>query len=495
MVKRLGSVGSPILRDALKYVPGKIGPSLMAVVGTMIFTRLFVPRQYGVLVLINIIVGMYTVVISQLVGQPMGRFILDYSADGRMKLYNRVLSLMLEIIVLLTVVIGSIVMILWLFLPPVGNLSLALVIGAITGALFQVVESVLRPIFPVKRDFASYTLYHAVLSLLTVTVPLGLILFFGRNIIWMVWGGTVAMTIMIGPLLHMTGRHVNLGFVWHITTEEREILMRFVKYGLPMGIWFLGASLLESSDRYIIAIYYGTAQVAIYSSSYNIALQSFALLSGPLMTAIWPRILQKWADTREIEKVRVEMQHATTLYFAVGIGLIGGAIAVRNLVDRLFLGKSFYAGHVIIVPVMIGSVFWGAAIVGHKSMEIFERNDLLVKSVVFITIINIVLNLIFVPLYGWVAAAYSTLVSYVIYTTIIWWQARRFIPWDIPWKSLIICGTIAGTGDIIAGFFRNISIFVDINLLVVGMVFSLWYAGWYSAWKIDVVGRLRKRVG
>jgi len=55
-----------------------------------------------------------------------------------------------------------------------------------------------------------------------------------------------------------------------------------------------------------------------------------------------------------------------------------------------------------------------------------------------------------VPAYGYIAAAYTTLLSYGLYTLLIWIFSRRFVPWDIPFKSVVLGIVIAVLAAVVA---------------------------------------------
>ena len=73
---------------------------------------------------------------------------------------------------------------------------------------------------------------------------------------------------------------------------------------------------------------------------------------------------------------------------------------------------------------------------GHKSMEISERNDIMVWNVIGAAVLNIALNVVLVPRLGWQIAAYATFFSYLAYTASTWVVARRLLPWDIRFRRL-----------------------------------------------------------
>jgi O-antigen/teichoic acid export membrane protein len=133
----------------------------------------------------------------------------------------------------------------------------------------------------------------------------------------------------------------------------------------------------------------------------------------------------------------------TEWYLLLGIGLVGCTALGANLLLSLALGAAFREGYSVLLPVLAGQILWQASMLGHKGMELMERTYWMLILACIAAIVNLVLNLILVPSYGYVAAAYTTLLSYGLYTFLIWVFSRRFVPWSIPFRSVVLAMIIA----------------------------------------------------
>ena len=78
----------------------------------------------------------------------------------------------------------------------------------------------------------------------------------------------------------------------------------------------------------------------------------------------------------------------------------------------------------------------------------------------FSGLLNIVLNFIFIPHYGYKGAAVTTLISYSLLAYLIYIYSRRLIKWSFPFRTLFK----TATSSILMGIF--------ILFLVVGDFFS-----------------------
>jgi peptidoglycan biosynthesis protein MviN/MurJ (putative lipid II flippase) len=53
---------------------------------------------------------------------------------------------------------------------------------------------------------------------------------------------------------------------------------------------------------------------------------------------------------------------------------------------------------------------------------------------------NLIANLVLVPRFGYVAAAYNTLAAYVLLVGLAWWQSRPYMRLNLPWSELARIG-------------------------------------------------------
>ena len=63
-------------------------------------------------------------------------------------------------------------------------------------------------------------------------------------------------------------------------------------------------------------------------------------------------------------------------------------------------------------------------------------------------LVNVGLNLLLVPPYGYFGAGIATMVSFALYPVLVYWVTRRYLPWLIPWRSIrnIVAASIAAGG-------------------------------------------------
>lgn len=426
-----GGAVTRILKDTAGYAPSALLPALFSLIGSAVFTRLFPPSQYGVYTLLGAVTGPALSLLSQPAAQAVNRFLAEYEHRGDTAAYRQAVSWLFFATVVGVATLSALALLLW---PHVGRSSvteLALA-GALVGLLASTVSNILTPALMAAIKVRVYRRSTIATQGLALALPLLLVTVAGRRIAWLLWGNALAVLAVLPYLITRTRILVRPR---RLTPAERETLRRFWAYGAPMTLWFFSSSLLNLGDRWVIQLYHGTEQVGLYGANYALAAQGAALLTTPLLNATGPRLLREWAVGRQAA-VRATMRRMTGIYGVVGFALIGGLAVVGHPLVAVLLGRAFRPGADVLVPVLAGVVVWGASRIGHKSMEFVEANRLMVLDVLVAAAVNMGLNFWWVPRYGYVAAGYTTLIAYLVYTVLVWWQSRFRVPWDIPAADL-----------------------------------------------------------
>jgi len=57
--------------------------------------------------------------------------------------------------------------------------------------------------------------------------------------------------------------------------------------------------------------------------------------------------------------------------------------------------------------------------------------------VIICTIVKIILNFLFIPHHGFIAAAITTLIAFLIYPVLVYFGTKNDIKWNIPWGTVV----------------------------------------------------------
>lgn len=184
------------------------------------------------------------------------------------------------------------------------------------------------------------------------------------------------------------------------------------KFNIALIPHYLSFIVLGQADRIMIDLYCGTDVVAIYSLSYTVSLM-LSIVASAISATIAPWTYQKMKkkDTASIRKVS-----KVVLIMLATIVLICVLIAPELV---MFLGTDEYLEAMWIIPPVMLSCFYTMVYSLFANIEFFyEKSFYVMIASVIAAMSNVILNAIFIPFFGFIAAGYTTLVSYIVLAVI-----------------------------------------------------------------------------
>lgn len=175
---------------------------------------------------------------------------------------------------------------------------------------------------------------------------------------------------------------------------------------IPLVPHLLSNTILGSSDRIMIKHICGTEDAAIYSVAYS---------CGMIITILFTSLNQAWEpwlfdriNSKDFDSIR----HYSKFYLLFFVMLVMGSILVAPELIYIMGGKDYSAAVYAIPPVMTG---YGCkfAYTFYVNIEKFEKKTAYISTGTLAAAgLNVVLNLIFIPVFGYIAAAYTTLAGF-----------------------------------------------------------------------------------
>lgn len=183
-----------------------------------------------------------------------------------------------------------------------------------------------------------------------------------------------------------------------------------VKYNIPLVPHYLSQTMLNSADRIMIRDMVGADAAGIYSLAYSISL-IMSLFNTALMQTISPWIYQKIKE-KKISDIAIVAY--TTLIILAGVNLL--LILFAPEVIAFFAPDSYYEAVYIIPPIAMSTYFMYMYDLFAKFAFYYEKTGIITVASVAGAALNVLLNYIFIGVFGYRAAGYTTLVCYIIYS-------------------------------------------------------------------------------
>ncbi len=198
----------------------------------------------------------------------------------------------------------------------------------------------------------------------------------------------------------------------------------FLKYAIPLGIplmpHVLSQSLLNQFDRIMINKMTGASYAGIYSCIYTIS-TVIQVLAGAVENAWSPWVFVKLNSKLELE-VRKKSETMIDMFLMATIGFM----CVMPETCKIIIDSKYWDGIPLIFPLSL-AMFFAFLYTFPANIEYYHKKTSTISAgTVLCAIINIVLNYVFIGIFGYVAAAFTTAASYLLLFSFHWLIAKTY---------------------------------------------------------------------
>ena len=243
----------------------------------------------------------------------------------------------------------------------------------------------------------------------------------------------------MGRIISLFGIHAMIGLVVCVLVFRQakpcidKIYIGWaLKVSLPLIIHGVALNILSQADRTMITALRDTAETGIYSLIYSFSMVATVITTG--FEGIWiPWVTKKINENKynEVNCVSRDYIHLMT-YAMVGLILISPEIL------KLLAPSAYWKG-IILIPPLVLSNFVIFAYTMYVNIEYYyEKTIVITVNTIIAAGMNIVLNGLYIPKFGYTAAAYTTLFSYAVSFALHACYARRLNREVLPLNQYII---------------------------------------------------------
>lgn len=257
----------------------------------------------------------------------------------------------------------------------------------------------------VEYKYIKMVIVTILIALLVPMISLILLHYSGlreRSVIW----GYLFVNIAIGIVFFI------FNFIKGKVFFDKVYWINALKFNVPLIPHYLSLIILGQSDRIMIQKMVGEEAVAFYSLAHQIAMLMTIVISG-IDGALVPWEYENFKN-KNYKKVS-----NICLKIAVAIGVMIVAAALVSPEITWILGGDAYYEAIWVIPSISLSVFFTYIYGLFSTIEFYYGNTKFVMIASTLSaLLNVVLNYIFIGVYGYIAAAYTTLLCYIFLASV-----------------------------------------------------------------------------
>lgn len=386
------------------YAAGNLLNRGLAFILLPVYTRFLDQDEYGSLELLNSLTGiLFAVLLLGLPSAVTKCYHRDASSpEERASILPT--AMLLDLPVLLA---GG--LLLFVFAEPLGRLTIGTAgtaplirLVAVTTILSSLFTIVLASFRAREKAFA-FVLLNLCQFGPAMMLNIVLVVVFGLGVQGVLWGNLASFAVALAIALWAARRGLSLRL-------NRRLIRPLLLFGAMVLPASLAAWIMGLSDRYVLRIFVSLDEIAIYAVGYKIGMILHVLFVWPFQLA-WPAVSFSISH-------RQGHQHSYAVvltYFS--LALVSGWLAL-SLIARpgleLVTGQGYGNAYRIVPWVALGYVFMGIHFCVSPGIHIAEKTKYLPILFGLAAALNLGLNLLIVPRFGFMAAAWSTAVTFLV---------------------------------------------------------------------------------
>jgi O-antigen/teichoic acid export membrane protein len=336
------------------------------------------------------------------------------------------------------------------------------------------------------------SVYYAVTITVQFTINLVLNIYFVAFLKWGVEGILIATaisnSIILVMLIPYSLKHM------HFRLEAAE-LKEMISYSYPIMFAAIAATVLSLGDRFLLTKLSTLSMAGLYTLGYKFSniiklfvVDSF-LLGLPIIG--WQVVKENNRPKRFFSK--------TLTYFVfllLWLGLFLSAYA-KGIIHRFALNQSYWDAYLVVPYLALGIVLMGIQRVFFFELEIPKKTRSIPIIVGATALFNITLNLILIPRFDMMGAAYANILSNLGAVIAAYYAVQKYYPVKYEIKRLLVLFVTALGLYLTTLLFDDFSLFGRLiykGIIVLSFPFVLYLIKFYEPIELDRIrGFVTKR--
>jgi O-antigen/teichoic acid export membrane protein len=412
-----------VIRDVFIYGAGDFVQKAMVFIAVPIYTRVLSPAEYGIYSYIVTAVAMLGTFLLLGGESAYARFFFEVKTEhGQREVTTSLIAFLFvwSTSVSLVCIAFAGRFSVWSFGTPARTLLFVL---ALAGAPIVVINTMFGQVLRNQFRAVLFTSLSALTALLTNGLAIAGALIWPRGLTGM-FGGLLCGAALMLPVRFWSAR----GALARVFSPR--LLRQMLAFGTPLVPVALAYWVFGSSDRIVLAKLATLREVGLYSVA-NTASGVLALGIGAMGQALSPHAVRVYEPEPDAAPAFLGRIMTYILAF-FGLLAVGISVFSREAV-RILAPASFQAASTAIMPLALGYVAYAATQITAAGISLKKRTAYFWLYTWIAAVLNLGLNILFVPKWGMMAASWSTAASYIFLAVAYLFTSQRL--WKVEYEK------------------------------------------------------------
>lgn len=264
---------------------------------------------------------------------------------------------------------------------------------------------------------------------------------------------------------------------------------KMIHYGAPLVLAGLSGFVFTYADRYMLNYYLTLSEVGLYTLGYQFGMVITVLLITPTKLGWDPIFL----SVKDHSNAKDFYSRSLTYIIFIGVGLFLMLSLLSKEVIQIFSNKEYWDAYMVIPIITLTYLIWSTRPILEVGIALKRKTKVTAWYFFVGATTNIILNLVLIPEYGIMGAAYATLISFIVMMIIDYYYNRKFIKIDYEWVRILKIYFVTALIFVIGYFVIIDYLYVSI-MFKVGIILSypmiLYVMRFYTADEIERIKQI-----
>ena len=438
-----------LLKNVGLFTIGSFGSKIVTFLMVPLYTAILSTSDYGTVDLLQSTAQLLIPILLLSIQDATLRFSMDSEYEKRDVLSTTFRVIIIGTIVLLGGLIGvrllgmfqiSTIYLLFLFL--------AFELGAINNCLNLYLKA--------KNQASTIALSGIICTVVTCSSNVILLVVFKFGITGYMISNTIGLLLQVLYQFSVGKVYKDLRL-----SNFRNLSAPMIKYSSPLIANSIAWWVNNASDRYILTWFCGVATNGVYAVSYKIP---------TILTTFQNIFYNAWSISAisEFDKDDKDgfIGNNYSFYSFISMIVCAGLLLINIPMAKILYSKDFFQAWKCVPFLLVGTVFNGIAQFEGSLFAAVRKTKSVATTTVLGAVVNIIMNLLFIPKWGAVGAAFATMMGYFVMwflrTIILYDFIRMNVKWNLHYCciALIVVDAILATLNIACGIQIAITVLI-----------------------------------
>jgi len=253
-------------------------------------------------------------------------------------------------------------------------------------------------------------------------------------LIWNYWFGisissTAIKIHLIGAIFAVWIAHILLRRYRPVVTSRPKIdptqARQWIHSLLPLGFVVAAHGINTRTDTILLGIFSGPESVGIYQVSVQGA-QAVALALGAFNLVVAPRFAA-FHEKKQTEELQKLATYTARMIIVMTLPVLVIFVAFGEIIIETIFGFEYTSAHLPLIILGVGQFSGGCFGAMIVLLNMTGNESVMARGLALAAALNVIMNLVLIPLFGIVGAALATALSITIFNLMMWNAAMRLL--------------------------------------------------------------------